>query len=556
MIDEIRYYPIKYLSEKLFRSKFLISRCNLQQYGKYIKIYSIKYQENNVQDVKCISEDGLKNILLHTQIARFTVAKRKRLNILLEFLGLEKVTEKEIEVKYLKEEEFELHNEYIKDIIKDIYYNDKNMKYQLCISCNKYYPQHKKFFNYHSSYKKYEKICHDCGEHKIGTKDNIGKLKEKRNIIGNRIIGKIYKKYGEEGYKKYKEQGVIFVYLDYLKNGKRLPKEICDKKSFLEIIKYLYNEGLINKNDITKKYLKEKYCLYIDKIISIVDVYKYLFGDDFYLFPWRYKCFKFDEIKLTYDIAFKIFDNYLIDNNIVIDDIFKFNYSKIYEMARVTKITQNILDFIVKYYGNKYPGYKFKIHSVNYYKDKNNRDFDLKYLVEEDMKIPLEKIPLYLTKMGIRKVSETMYNVLKKYYKNMFEWINEIYPGKFIEADFIINIYRNDFQSEDEAIIHDALKDKLKNVIYNRRYDEDEICINNMIPDWFVFTNGGVWIIEYFGNYVEKGYNNKRVNQYKERVERKINKYKDMCGYMYIYLYPEDMKDNMRGLYKKISVIN
>lgn len=141
----------------------------------------------------------------------------------------------------------------------------------------------------------------------------------------------------------------------------------------------------------------------------------------------------------------------------------------------MTKFLDNILDFVVKYYDYKYAGYKFKIASVNYYKDKNNRIFDMKWLIEQELKIEIHKIPLYITLFLLNRQYRCLYDLIyrKKYYDNLFEWIDECYPNIFTINDFVINYYRDTFDSLEESQVNEQLKSKLDNLIYNQRNTEE-----------------------------------------------------------------------------------
>jgi len=207
-------------------------------------------------------------------------------------------------------------------------------------------------------------------------------------------------------------------------------------------------------------------------------------------------------------------------------------------------------------FDNKYSAYKFNIVGNKYWDLQENRIKALKYLIEEDMKIPIEKIPLYLTLENLRKHSNTMRHILKKYYNNnLWLWVNEVYPGKFIEEDFNITVIRNIFDSAEEHIIHDILISKFKNVIYNQRNTKNTITIAGMQPDWFVFTDNGVWVIEYFGIDVDYGEYNKRISDYKKKMLSKIEKYKKLEWLGKIYIYPKDLKENFKGLKEKLKSI-
>jgi hypothetical protein len=215
-----------------------------------------------------------------------------------------------------------------------------------------------------------------------------------------------------------------------------------------------------------------------------------------------------------------------------------------------------MLELIMKYYDYKYPSYKFKGGFKNYWVKQENRIKALKYFIEEDMKIELEKVPLYITLTVLRdKGGNTLYNICKKYYNSLFEWVNEVYPNKFDPKDFDIHYVRNNFDSIEEAEIHDILKEKCKYVIYNPNNTDRTIKIDGKVPDWFVFTKNKCYIVEYFGLITDRITDNSRVNDYKDRTKNKIEKYNRLDGYGKLYIYHDDLQNNFSGLIEKLETI-
>jgi len=555
IIDEgVKYYPISYLSrEVLLRRDNDILNNKIQRdiYKDYIKYFNVYYNDKIPYKTKYISEDGLKLVLSNSKASRLNSERRKALNVLLSYLDLPNVSEKEILINDISKEEMLLHNEYYRDIINEFISVNEGVKYQLCIKCCKYYPLHTDFFHFQNDKKTYEKICHDC-------KDD-----DKRNIINNNLyfVKYLYKIHREEGYLWYKNRNIVKLY-EIFKSDKEI-REILKKEDYLEIIKYLYDNGVINKDNLTMTYLRNNcgliYILRSD--LTLHGIYSYLFGEDYYLFPWKYDKFRFNkDIKFDYKFVNDIFNNYVIENNIIINKIFDYNYRDILKKCCLPKIIDNdLLLYVVSAYDYKYPGYKFKIYSENYYKRIENRILDLKYLIEKEMKLQIEKIPLYITNTYLQRSCNKLYGVLRKYYDyNLFNWINECYPGKFIESDFNISVIRNEFDSQEEAMVHDLLKKEFSNVVYNskscNRGNDRTVNFDGIMPDWFVFTRNGVYVIEYFGLYV-KNKNSKRIKDYVERTDKKIKEYKKFNGYKFIYLYPEDIRKNMIGFYEKVKII-
>ena len=86
-------------------------------------------------------------------------------------------------------------------------------------------------------------------------------------------------------------------------------------------------------------------------------------------------------------------------------------------------------------------------------------------------------------------------------FKDLFEWVDACYPGKFIRNDFDLNPYRSRFDSLEEAQVYEELTKMTKGVIYNPRDDENRVEIMGMVPDFIIHTNKGCYLAEYFGLY-------------------------------------------------------
>lgn len=82
----------------------------------------------------------------------------------------------------------------------------------------------------------------------------------------------------------------------------------------------------------------------------------------------------------------------------------------------------------------------------------------------------------------------------------------------------------------------------------------NEIGLDDKILDWFVFTDKGCHVVEYFGLYVERE-GSSRIDDYRKRTDNKLEKYKELNGYKFMFLYPNDLKNNFEGVYKKLETI-
>jgi hypothetical protein len=555
--EEMRYYPISYVMNKVLLKKTDQGgiKGSVNGYNKCVIQESIDYGQGTggIQTVNCISEEGLKEVLKNSKIGRLNVDQKKAMNVLLEYLGMDLISEDERFLKKLSAEKIKEYPMFIQDCINEVLKENPNIVWQKCTKCGNYYPYHINFYrdNPHpgKTYNLYT-VCRDCcGWNENRAKDFIR--------LNDNEITMAYREYGQDIYELYKNHDVIGIYKNWLENSKKMfPRIIANKDDILTIIKYYNDNGAFDKYDeITLKVLKDKVGITLNKYINISDTYPI-----FYEFPVAVA----GEIQ-TLEEAKVLINGYLKYKNIVIEDIYNFDYRDILKQCKLIGFMErnynnSLLDFIMDYYNNEYAPYKFCANSgfAKYWESKDNRDFALKFLIEKDMQIPIHKIPLYITKTSLREYggSSTMYNVLHKYYKgSVYEWVNECYPNEFVELDFNINAYRNEFDSHEEKVIHDILKENLIHVTYNPRNTDNTVKINGSIPDWYSVTDNGFYIVEYFGIALDHGDYNERIHDYKEKTKEKIEKYDKIEWIKKVYLYPEDLKDNFKGLKEKIKVI-
>lgn len=544
--EEVKYYPISYISEKvLLRSNNIIDKYIKEEFKQYIKDYNIVFGEANTQKAKCISEEGLIRRLQKTHIGRLTVEQRKIQNILHDYLGIDLLSEKESIINLITDEERKNYDNYTIDVIDNFLIKNNAVKFQLCSKCDKYFPLHSKFF--HAHYKAstgFAKVCNVCS----GLIDYF----KHDDIEKNKII----KQAGIDLYNAYMNNKIFDVYLAYYEGKiKNLPDCYENKDCYLKIIKKLLESKLLLVNELNTTILYDKYKLkQIYNFYKTNDLHIDLFGESCIYYPWKYDCLKIGKSGHTFEQAKIIFDNYLKEYNIKIEDIFNFNYSEIMLAARIR--TKNILGFIVYYYKYKFAGYKFSTKGKNYFRSDDNIIFDLKYLIEEDMKIEIQKIPLYLTKTILRKTAPTLYNyIILNGNNTLYYYVNKLYPNVFVEFDFDINYYRDEFDSIEESQIHDVLRETLSNVLYNARNTSRTITIQGMQPDWIVIGEEKCWFIEYFGLYSNRGIYNTRTSEYIEKSDRNMNQYNELIHYGKIYLFPEDLDNNFEGIKNKIKII-
>ena len=75
--------------------------------------------------------------------------------------------------------------------------------------------------------------------------------------------------------------------------------------------------------------------------------------------------------------------------------------------------------------------------------------------------------------------------------------------------------------------------------------------------DWFIVTDNKLWVIEYFGIAPQQVIynNNEKIKYYKKKMMSKIDKYERMKWLGKVYIYPDDLRDNFKGLEDKLKVI-
>jgi hypothetical protein len=549
----VNYYPISYIGSKVLLKNISPSQLKSNGYDKYIKEFNIDYGENTggSQLTYCISEEGLKQTLSNCKIARLSVEQKKAMQNVCKYLNIK--INVDIEEKFidsLPEEIWQKYDFWTKECIESILNIEPNIKWQRCSKCGKYYPYVENFFHKEGNPNNKEPLRSICKLCKKWT-DNRGRLYI-QNI--NKEYQCIFLKYGKDIYLLFKNKNVIDIWEWYDKSDyKKIPEIFKEKDNILNLLYYLYKNNKIIDNNINTKDIVRilGFDVFYYSSITISDVYKKLIGIDLI----NKKGFGIE----NFEDAKTVLLNYIQKNNIEITYDYDL-WGLIKNVGLTTylmKIHNNdILDFILKVFEYKFISYKFKGGYKKHWINEANRNIALKQLIEVDMKIPIDKIPLYLTLENLRKQSNTMRNILKKYYNNnIWLWINEIYPNYFNEEDFNVTVIRHVFDSAEESLIHDILISKFKNVLYNQRNIKNTISILGMQPDWFIFTNNGVWIIEYFGISVEHNTYNKRTEDYKKKTISKIDKYKTLNWLRTVYIYPEDLKNNFKGLEDKLNVI-
>lgn len=559
-----RWYPIRFMGNRILLKDLSPAQLRQNGYGEYFKEFEVDFGEDTggIQNTYCISEEGLKVILGNSKIGRLSVEQKKAMNGLLDYLGEDLIIDLKEKIKdSITEEELNQHDFWSKECI-DVFIKEfeGEIVWQKCNKCSKYYPYHENFWVKEvnkNNKQPLRAICNNCEGLHI-------------EYLNNNDFTKAYYEGGEDLYNiyKYDNKNIYKIYELYLA-GKidHYPLLLSNSLNAINIINKLYKDIILqNLDKCNQEYLSDITKIPI-KYISMKAVNKYFFkklkNKDILKSNLGEKNKKIIQ-KMTFEDAVELINMYLQNNKIKIDDVYTYDYNTLLKESKthwyVVDIEKDKLGFIMKYFNNEYAAYKFKsVTGQKYWQSRDNADQAIKYLIEKDMKLPIEKIPLYITKYGLKKKAGILYEIVrhKRFDNSLYEWINRLYPDRFIEEDFDIGIIRNVFDSAEEHLVHNILKEKFKNVIYNQRNTENTVTINHMQPDWFVVTDNKLWVVEYFGIAPQQvTYNNNaKVDYYKKKMKSKIERYESMNWLGKVYIYPDDLKDNFKGVKEKLKVI-
>jgi hypothetical protein len=556
------WYPISFIGNRVLLKDLSPSQLRQNGYGKYIREFEVNFGEGigGIQNTYCISEDGLKVILGNSKIGRLSVEQKKAMNGVLGYLGEELIIDLKEKLKdFITEEELNQHDFWSKECI-DVFIKEfeGEIIWQKCNKCNKYYPYHKNFWVKEvnkNNKQPLRTICNSCEGLHV-------------EYLNNKEFTKAYYDGGEELYNiyKYDNKNIYKVYELYLA-GKidHYPSLLSNSLNAINIINKLYKEIILqNLDKCNQEYLSDITKIPIE-YISMKSVDKYFFkklkNKDILKSNLGEKNKKIIQ-KMTFEDAVELINMYLQNNNIKIEDVYTYDYDTLLKESKaywyVVNIEKDKLGFIMKYFNNEYGAYKFKsVTGQKYWQSRDNADQAMKYLIEKDMGLAVEKIPLYITKYGVRKKSGILYEMIrrKRFDSSLFEWINRLYPDKFIEEDFDIGIIRNIFDSMEEGIIDEMLRKEFKTVIYNNRNSKNKITVKNMNPDWIILTDINIYIVEYFGIALEQQQYNTRIKYYINKTKNKMEKYRTLPYGEKIYLYPDDIKGDCKGFKEKIKLI-
>ena len=543
--DGVEWYPVSFISQKVLDRQKLTSTELMRKYGEYLSKKGIIYKgQCSYIEANCLNYDGFNLWVNNMHIGRMNKIQKVEYNKMCDVFKVgRKVEEREIYLDKLDGYDFDKYDEYTKDCHDSIL--GEFDRYKLCTTCQTYYPNTSNFFDTNEKIKDgLFRMCKHCsGNHSAFLHDDYG-------------VSYVYKTFGVDKYLQLKSIGKM----EFMKSNMIYIKYFDNKEYELEMIKHLKNNNLIERYSIAgikctlRSLCRPKNFKKVNFKNNLTEIYEYIFSDEDRLKPYLANYVNTSIFNYSNKDVKDIFWNYVDYKNIKIKDIFDYDYIKplVESKATIAK-SKDRLETIVMLYDHKYPAYKFKQSSVNYWSLVENRISEMKMLIGDMNMENIDKLPLYLTKNKLNSISNTMTNVLKVHYSNeLFDWINDCYPDKFKPEEFNIWYRRDEFDSIEEEQVHGVLKDKFKNkLLYNSGDSSNRLTIDRSQPDWIVFDIKPI-IIEYFGLYNLKNMKSKRVSDYVRRSDIKIEKYTSLEHYDSIFIFPEDLKNNFDGVRKKI----
>ena len=150
-----------------------------------------------------------------------------------------------------------------------------------------------------------------------------------------------------------------------------------------------------------------------------------------------------------------------------------------------------------------------------------------------------------------------VYEIAKQLNRPSYGIIRKVERLKLIDDAYIINEDNTVtiFDSFPEREVFLVLK-KFVNVVKNKErfYINKRKCY---IPDYKIITPNKVYLVEYFGGYTshEKTNKDNPFLNYNDKTRKKIKYYESMVDYGFIPIYPDDTRDDFKGVVDKITFL-
>ena len=207
------------------------------------------------------------------------------------------------------------------------------------------------------------------------------------------------------------------------------------------------------------------------------------------------------------------------------------------------------------YFPGKWKIWEFKSCPTGFWESNENVKDALLWFIDrlrQDGKLRnINELPKIL---GWDLLQEYNISTIFKNRDNVYKCLLELFPLD-LNKDMFSSLSASDgtrCDSMEEVLIYNFLLSNNIPIKYTgkkfrikNKEDGESYC-----PDWIINDN---IIVEYFGLYTVKKYNNSLLENYREKTHRKVKFYNSLEDYKFIPLYKSDLKDNFYGLIEKFN---
>lgn len=209
--------------------------------------------------------------------------------------------------------------------------------------------------------------------------------------------------------------------------------------------------------------------------------------------------------------------------------------------------------------------WEFKFVTAHFFKDKNNVREYLTWFIEVVLKSNINnsiEYSKYFTDNNLCALGFSRIVHIKKHFKypNYFFMLKDLIDNNISDIGFNICKAKDGtlLDSNEEVILYEYIKHNISKNIKAIGKSRKNMYENNgekYAPDFELscIDKDKKIIIEYFGLYYENTYNNKILEEYKNKANRKIEYFSKLDNIMFVALYPNDLKNNFKGVSEKLA---
>lgn len=255
--NNINWYPMKMFFERILFRPADIKSYRDSEFSKYMQVIEFIFNNefsNKPTKTWFVNEKGLKIILKNINTGqKHKIRARIREQYLYEACLFFNIQRPDVRPKYKKQvTDLSEYDEWTKICLETDFEISEKTVWKRCNSCNKYFPNNKKYFNTKTLKNKQKVLRSTCKKcHNKNFKSTNPDIQKQYNIGGVELINSIKKRHYLKSFQILMEKSSSYV-----------PPLFYDKNTLIQLIKYIKKE--IIKNDKSKYNLK-----YISQFIKI-----------------------------------------------------------------------------------------------------------------------------------------------------------------------------------------------------------------------------------------------------------------------------------------------